>query len=292
MRLEEILQNTRKEGYAVGSFSPRYVPMIQPVLKAAQSCLSPAIIQISQKELNRYGITPREFAEEYFAQKKEMEVTVPTTLHLDHTKEFDVIAEAIEAGFESVMIDASEYPFDENVEITRKVVEYAHRRNVSVEAELGKIGTTDMMETDHDEELYTDPGEALEFVNLTRVDALAVSVGTAHGVYTVKQPSIQLDIIKAIRSLTPVYLVLHGGSGVPSGMVEGSYTMEKGGISKVNIATDLELAFLESVGRKERGNNQWSMTLPPDKLVLGREAVKKVVEEKIIRYLHSDGKAW
>lgn len=292
MRLEEILQNTRKEGYAVGSFSPRYVPMIQPVLKAAQSCRSPVIVQISQKELNRYGITPGKFAEEFFDQKKEMKITVPTTLHLDHTKEFEVIAEAIDAGFESVMIDASEHPFDENVEITQKVAEYAHARNVSVEAELGKIGTTDMMETDHDEEMYTDPEEALEFVKLTGVEALAVSVGTAHGVYTVKQPSIQLDIIKAIRSLTPVYLVLHGGSGVPSGMVEGSYTMEKGGISKVNIATDLELAFLESLGRKERGDNQWSMDLPSDRLALGREAVQKIVQEKIIHYLHSDRKAW
>lgn len=292
MRLEEILKNTRKEGYAVGSFSPRYVPMIQPVLKAVQACNSPAIIQISQKEFNRYDIRAKEFAEEFFKQKKELEITVPTTLHLDHTKEFEVIREAIEAGFESVMIDASECKFEENVEITGKVVEYAHAKGVSVEAELGKIGTTDMVETDHDEELYTVPEEALEFVKLTGVDALAVSVGTAHGVYTVKQPKIQLDIIKAIRSLTPVYLVLHGGSGVPSHMVEASYSMDGGGISKVNIATDLELAFLESLGRKERGDNKWSMTLPPSELTVGREAVQKVVEEKIIHYLHSDGKAW
>lgn len=211
---------------------------------------------------------------------------------MDHTKEFDVIREAIEAGFESVMIDASEHEFEENVEITGKVVEYAHARKVSVEAELGKIGTTDMMETDKDEELYTDPGQALEFVKQTGVDALAVSVGTAHGVYTVKQPCVQLDIIKAIRDLTPVYLVLHGGSGVPSQMVEASYAMEGGGISKVNIATDLELAFLDSLGKKERGDNQWSMALAPDELALGRQAVQKLVEEKMIHYLHSDGKAW
>lgn len=292
MRLEEILKNTRRERYATGSFSPRYVPMIQPVLKAAKICHSPAIIQISQKEMNRYGICPGEFAEEFFRQKKELGITEPTTLHLDHTKEFDVIREAIEAGFESVMIDASEHEFEENVEITGKVVEYAHARKVSVEAELGKIGTTDMMETDKDEELYTDPGQALEFVKQTGVDALAVSVGTAHGVYTVKQPCVQLDIIKAIRDLTPVYLVLHGGSGVPSQMLEASYAMEGGGISKVNIATDLELAFLDSLGKKERGDNQWSMALAPDELALGRQAVQKLVEEKMIHYLHSDGKAW
>lgn len=292
MKLEEILKNTRKEGYAVGSFSPRYVPMIQPVLKAAKACHSPAIIQISQKEMNRYGICAKEFADEFFKQKKELGILEPVTLHLDHTKDFDVIKEAVEAGFESVMIDASEHEFEENVEITKKIVEYAHARNISVEAELGKIGTTDMVETDGDEEMYTDPQQALEFVKLTRVDALAVSVGTAHGVYTVKQPCVQLDIIKAIRSLTPVYLVLHGGSGVPSQMVEASYAMEGGGISKVNIATDLELAFLASLGRKERGDNKWSLSLCSDELAFGRQAVQKLVEEKMNHYLHSDGKAW
>ncbi len=292
MRLEEILKNTRAEGYAVGSFSPRYVPMIRPVLKAAQECASPAIVQISQKEFNRYGVKAADFAREYFKQLEELRITVPTTLHLDHTKDFSVIREAIDAGFESVMIDASEFDFEENVRITREVVEYAHARNVSVEAELGKIGSTDMVETDNDSELYTDPKEALEFVKRTGVDALAVSVGTAHGVYTVKQPQVQLDIIRAIRGLTPVYLVLHGGSGVPSGMVEDSYTMEGGGISKVNIATDLELAFLGSLGLAQRGDNDWSLALAPGDLETGRSAVQELVEGKMTRYLHSDHKAW
>ena len=292
MRLEEILKHTREEGYAVGSFSPRYVPMIRPVLDAAESCASPAIVQISQKEFNRYGVRAADFAREYFKQKEELHITVPTTLHLDHTKDFAVIQEAVEAGFESVMIDASEYDFEENVRRTREVVEYAHARNVSVEAELGKIGSNDMIETDNDSELYTDPEEALAFVKRTGVDALAVSVGTAHGVYTVKQPEVQLDIIKAIRALTPVYLVLHGGSGVPSSMVEDSYTLEGGGISKVNIATDLELAFLGSLGLTKRGDNGWSLALASRDLDTGRSAVRKLVEEKIIRYLHSDRKAW
>lgn len=292
MRLEEILKNTREEGYAVGSFSPRYVPMIRPVLEAAQRCASPAIVQISQKEFNRYGVKAADFAREYFKQKEELGITVPTTLHLDHTKDFSVIQEAIAAGFESVMIDASEFDFGENVRITREVVEYAHARNVSVEAELGKIGSNDMIETDSDSELYTDPAEALEFVRRTGVDALAVSVGTAHGVYTVKQPEVQLDIIKAIRGLTPVYLVLHGGSGVPSCMVENSYTMEGGGISKVNIATDLELAFLGSLGLVERGDNEWSLALNAGDLETGRAAVQTLVEEKMIQYLHSDRRAW
>lgn len=292
MRLEEILQNTRKEKYAVGSFSPRYVCMIKPVLEAAQEMNSPAIIQISQKEFNKYGVTAKEFAEEYYKQLKSLKITVPTVLHLDHTKDFEVIKDAIEAGFESVMIDASEKSYDENIEISRFVSEYAHERNVSVEAELGRIGSNDMIETDDDSELYTDPDEAAAFVEKTKIDALAVSVGTAHGVYTVKQPEVQYDIIKSIRKRTEVYLVLHGGSGVPSDMVINSYCIEGGGISKVNIATDLELAFLGSLGVKERMNNAWSLGLSEKDLETGRKAVCKVVKEKIKDYLCSENRAW
>ncbi len=290
MTLKEILKDTVMGGYAVGSFSPRYTPMIKPVLMAAHESCSPAIVQISQKELNLYGIKPAEFAKEYFAQLKALNITVPTTLHLDHTKEFDIIKEAIAAGFESVMIDASENEFEENVELTAKVVEYARSRGVSVEAELGKIGSTDMIETENDKELYTVPEEAKAFVEQTGVDALAVSVGTAHGVYTVKQPTVDLDIIKKIKSLTDVYLVLHGGSGVPAEMVIGSYSLEGGGISKVNIATDLELAFLQAIGRKERMDNAACLSLEGSVLEIGREAVRKTVLDKISNYLHSNNK--
>ena len=230
MKLTEILKDTIAKQYAVGSFTPRYENVIRPVLQAAQECRTPAIIQISSKELARYKIKPEEFAGEYFRQLKELDISVPTTLHLDHTYDFDTIKEAIDAGFESVMIDASGKPFEENVRITSQVVEYAHKRNVDVEAELGKIGANDQIETGtNDEELYTIPEEAKAFVERTGVDALAVSVGTAHGVYTVKQPLIQYHIIQEIKRLTPVYLVLHGGSGVPSHMVVQSYRLSGGG---------------------------------------------------------------
>lgn len=292
MRLTQILQYTTKENYAVGSFSPRYVNMIKPVLKAAEECRSPALVQISQKELNLYGITAKAFADEYFRLLKELSITVPTGLHLDHTKDFSVIQEAIEAGFESVMIDASDLVFEENAAITRKVVDYAHERGVEVEAELGKIGANDKVETDGDFELYTVPEEAEQFVRITEVDALAVSVGTAHGVYTVKQPTIEYSLIEKIRRLVPSYLVLHGGSGVPADMVIGSYQLKGGGISKVNIATDLELAFLAAIHQDRRMDNQWCNTLSEELLETGRQAVKETVKDKIINYLHSDGKAW
>lgn len=292
MNLSQILKNTISGGYAVGSFSPRYLNMIPPVLEAAKEKKSPVIIQISQKELLLYGCTPKEFADEYFAALKKVNPEVPTTLHLDHTKDFRIIKEAIDAGFESVMIDASEKSYEDNVKITKQVVEYAHKFNVSVEAELGKIGTTDMIETDTNEELFTVPEEAKEFVLETNVDALAVSVGTSHGVYTVRQPRIELSILKNIKMLTPVYLVLHGGSGVPADMILNSITLSDGGISKVNIATDLEQSFLKAIGHETRENNLWCSKLPLQQLEAGQSAVRSTVMDKIEHYLLSADKAW
>lgn len=293
MKLTEVLRHTISERYAVGSFSPRYQKMIRPILEAAQENRSPAIVQISSKELTRYGIVPKEFAREYFMQKEALGITVPVTLHLDHTYDFQVIRQAVEAGFESVMIDASAKPFEENVAITRRVVEYAHERGVNVEAELGKIGANDQIETDvDDQELYTVPEEAVEFVERTGVDALAVSVGTAHGVYTVRQPCVQYALIREIKKQIPAYLVLHGGSGVPAEMVIRSYEIEGGGISKVNIATDLELAFLEAIGAAERGTDAWCSGLEEAVLEKGRKGVRNMVTDKMIHYLHSNQKAF
>ena len=250
-------------------------------------------MQISSKELTRYGIVPKEFAREYFMQKEALGITVPVTLHLDHTYDFQVIRQAVEAGFESVMIDASAKPFEENVAITRRVVEYAHERGVNVEAELGKIGANDQIETDvDDQELYTVPEEAVEFVERTGVDALAVSVGTAHGVYTVRQPCVQYALIREIKKQIPAYLVLHGGSGVPAEMVIRSYEIEGGGISKVNIATDLELAFLEAIGAAQRGTDAWCSGLEEAVLEKGRKGVRDMVTDKMIHYLHSNQKAF
>ena len=293
MKLTEVLRHTISERYAVGSFSPRYQKMIRPILEAAQENRSPAIVQISSKELTRYGIVPKEFAREYFMQKEALGITVPVTLHLDHTYDFQVIRQAVEAGFESVMIDASAKPFEENVAITRRVVEYAHERGVNVEAELGKIGANDQIETDvDDQELYTVPEEAVEFVERTGVDALAVSVGTAHGVYTVRQPCVQYALIREIKKQIPAYLVLHGGSGVPAEMVIRSYEIEGGGISKVNIATDLELAFLEAIGAAQRGTDAWCSGLEDAVLEKGRKGVRDMVTDKMIHYLHSNQKAF
>jgi ketose-bisphosphate aldolase len=289
--LKEVLSAAERGGYSVGSFSPRTSAMIKPVLCAGQAAHSPLIVQISQKELNRYQVTPSRFAEEFFRQIEREHITVPVVLHLDHTKEFAVIQDAIAAGFTSVMIDASEKPLEENILTTREVVEYAHARGVSVEAELGRIGTTDFVETESDEELYTKPDEAERFVRETGADALAVSVGTAHGVYTVRQPKVDLPRLRAIRALTPVHLVLHGGSGVPAEMMQAAVQLEGGGVSKVNIATDLELAALGALGRDSFLTDAEMNGLSSEQIALARAAVEQTVTDKINNFLRSRDQA-
>lgn len=291
LTLREALPIAERGGYALGSFSPRYRAMIRPTLLAAEGARSPLIVQISANELRRYQVEPGPFTAEFYALLERERITVPVVLHLDHTRELATIAAAIEAGFTSVMIDASELPLEENIARTREVVAYAHARGVSVEAELGRIGTTDMIETDEDVELYTDPAEAAYFVAQTGVDALAVSVGTAHGVYLVRQPKVDLERLRAIRALTPVHLVLHGGSGVPAAMVAAAIGLPGGGVSKVNIATDLEQAALAALGRSERMSDAEMAALPAAQRAAAQAAVAATVGEKIRDYLGSAGQA-
>ena len=185
LTLTELLPDAQRSGYAVAAFSARYRACVQPVLQAAVDLRSPVIIEISQRELGWFGLSPRDFRDAVEQAVQALDSTVPLCLHLDHSWENQVIHAAIEAGFTSVMIDASAQPFEDNIRQTREIVDYAHARGVSVEAELGKLTTTDQMETEGDEALYTVPEEALEFVERTGCDVLAVSIGTAHGVYQV-----------------------------------------------------------------------------------------------------------
>jgi fructose-bisphosphate aldolase class II len=265
--------------------------MIAPVLRAGEKLRSPIIVQISQREFERYGTSPRQFADAFFEALDVVKPSIPIVLHLDHTFELRIIQEAIDAGFTSVMIDQSAKPFEENVAVSAQVVALAHARSVSVEAELGTIGTTDFIETDEDEEHFTDPVEASDFVSRTGVDALAVAVGTAHGHYITRQPRVDLARLQAIRERTPVHLVLHGGSGVPASMIHDAIGLPGGGISKVNIATDLEHAMLTALGRTERLTDEACRALPADQLRIAQDAVEATVAEKIDTYLLSAGKA-
>lgn len=290
--LRELLPVAQRGGYGIGSFSPRYPRMIAPILRAAEALDSPLIVQISQKDMSRCGVDVRDFAAVFFRSLDDERVTVPVALHLDHTHDTVIIEQAIEAGFSSVMIDASDLPFDENVAKTRSVVEFGHARGVSVEGELGTIGAYTFSETDQSDVVtFTDPQNVRRFAEETGVDALAVSIGTMHGVKRGMAVELDLDRLVAIRAETDVPLVLHGGSGLPAEAMNAAIRIPGGGVSKVNLATDLERAMLEALGSEERMVDTQIEALGAADLQRARDAVERVTREKIRHFLLSEGRA-
>lgn len=284
-----LLNRARENAFAVGSFSPRNTWLIPYVIKAALATSSPAIIQISSNELKWFDIKPKHFADTFY--KAAQDVTVPLVLHLDHTYDMTVIKEAIDAGFQSVMFDGSKHPFEENARLTCEAAEYAHKHGIFLEAELGNIGGADTLETGEDHQHYTNPEQAEEFVRLTGCDSLAVSVGTTHGVYPVKNPKIDFERLEDILNRLSIPLVLHGGSGLPAQTVHQAIHMNgKGGISKLNLATDLELAFQKVTG-KSRMADADLLNLDSELLVKAGEAVQALCEDRIKNFLLSENKA-
>ncbi|MFW5888017.1 MAG: class II fructose-bisphosphate aldolase [Bacteriovoracia bacterium] len=286
---KELFKQAYKKGYAIGAFNVNNMEIIQGIVSAAKEEQSPIILQVSAGA--------RKYANPVYL-KKLVEAAVqdsdlPIVLHLDHGEDFEICKQCVDDGFTSVMIDASHLPFEENIALTKKVVDYAHPRGVVVEAELGKLaGVEDNVSVEAKDATYTNPEEAKEFVEATNVDALAVAVGTAHGVYNnIRKPKVDYQRLEDIKNLTAVPLVLHGGSGVPAGMVRNSIKLTDGGISKVNIATDLELAFLEVLGRKERMSSSEAENLDSKLLIAGQKAVEELVIEKITNFLGSEGSA-
>ena len=292
MKRNEILEayaRANRKGYALGSFSPRNTVLISAVVRAAQKKNAPVLVQISSNELKWFSLTAKEFAQAFYQAVEG--VTVLVVLHLDHTYDPETVFEAIEAGFQSVMIDGSKLPYEENIALTRKVVEYAHDRDVAVEAELGNIGGADKLETGGDEALYTLPEQVPDFLARSGCDSLAVSIGTAHGVYPVKDPKIDFDRLKKIRALTNAPLVLHGGSGLPAQTVHRAIALDGiGGIAKINIATDLELAFQKELGVTRMPNAEL-LRLPREELERGAAAVQALVEDRIENYLFASNQA-
>jgi fructose-bisphosphate aldolase class II len=290
--LAELLPAAQAGGYAVGSFSPRYPLLIPTVLRAGQALGSPLIVQISQKDMSRCGVEVSLFAEAFYRFLQEGDITVPVVLHLDHTEDERIIAEAIAVGFSSVMIDASHMSLEGNIATTKAVVDYGHACGVSVEGELGTIGAYSFSETDMSDDVrYTDPDEIERFARETQVDAVAVSVGTVHGVKAGTATSVDLRRLTALRARTGVPLVLHGGSGIPAEMMWAAIALPGGGVSKVNLATDLELAMLAALESKERLVNTQVEALSPQALERAQAAVEGVVSEKIRSFLLSEGRA-
>ena len=287
-----MLRQAERDRYALGSFSCRYgVPMIEAVLGAAQHLRSPVIVQISQRETVWFDIDLAAFGDEVRRTVAELGITVPVALHLDHSFDLDILRRAIDAGFTSVMFDGSKHPLEQNIVETAAAVALAHASGVTLEGEIGKIGGADKLETDDVDSTLSDPEEVRRFVEATGVDYVAVSVGTAHGFYTSADPRIDFERLEAIRAVTSIPLVLHGGSGLPEKTIHRAMRIAGGGISKVNIATELEHALLQSLGEAERLAPDAIRTLDAGRTGTAVAAVQRLVEDKMRHYLLSAGRA-
>ncbi|MGQ9676615.1 MAG: class II fructose-1,6-bisphosphate aldolase [Chloroflexota bacterium] len=278
---KDLLQAAFEGKYAIGAFNAFNLEMVQAIVEAAEEERSPLILQISQGAIKYAGL---EQATEMVKVAAQL-ASVPVVLHLDHGTDFAQVVRCLRAGFTSLMYDGSAKPFDENVAVTRHIVEMGHAVGVSVEAELGRIGgVEDHLNVSELEATMTDPKEARRFVELTGVDSLAVAVGTVHQM-TTRTAQINFERISALREAAGIPLVLHGASGVPD---EGVREAVARGICKINIATHLNKAFVEAVGQALAANP--GVVDPRKILVRGKEAVKEGVREKI-RLFGSNGRA-
>jgi fructose-bisphosphate aldolase class II len=301
----EMFKKAYEGGYAVGAFNVNNMEIIQGIVSAAQEESAPLILQVSAGA--------RKYASPIYL-KKLVEAAIEETgldivLHLDHGEDFEICKACIDDGFSSVMIDGSKYPLDENIALTKRVVEYAHDRGVTVEAELGKLaGVEDDVKVSAKDATYTDPDEAVEFVERTGVDSLAIAIGTSHGAYKFKgDPKLDFARLETISAKLPNYpLVLHGASSVPQEFVElcnkygGQIPGAQGvpeemlrqaahsGVCKINIDTDLRLALTASI-RKTFTENPAEFD-PRKYLGPGRDAIKKMVQHKIKNVLGCSGK--
>ena len=306
---KEMFAKAYDGGYAIGAFNVNNMEIVQGITEAASALNSPVILQASKGARNYANPT-------YLRKMVEAAVeecpNIPIALHLDHGPDFETCKSCIDNGFTSVMIDASSKPFEENIEITRKVVEYAHKYGVVVEAELGALaGVEDDVKVDAENSAYTRPEEVEEFVKGTGCDSLAIAIGTSHGAFKFKpgtKPQLRFDILEEVSKKLPGFpIVLHGASSVPQEFVK--IINEKGGnladaigipedmlrqaarmaVCKINIDSDLRLAF--TAGVRTVLTEKPGAFDPREYLKPGRENIKTLVTHKIKDVLGSEGKA-
>ncbi|WP_104624808.1 class II fructose-bisphosphate aldolase [Helicobacter felis] len=300
----EILNKAHKENYGVGAFNFVNVEMLRAIFEAADSAKSPLIVQASEGAIKYLGI---DMVLSLVHTMSKRYPHIPVALHLDHGTTFESCKKAVDAGFTSVMIDASHHPYKENLELTKQVVDYAHSKNVSVEAELGRLmGIEDNISVDEKDAVLVNPDEAEEFVKVSKVDYLAPAIGTSHGAFKFKgEPKLDFERLVEVKKRTNIPLVLHGASSIPENVREAflstggdlkggkgvpfSFIEEsiKGGINKINIDTDLRLAFIAQV-RKMAQENPAEFDLRKY-FNPGIEAVKAVIIERM-QVLGSAGK--
>jgi ketose-bisphosphate aldolase len=276
--LNEVLPQARQQHYAVGAFDCTENVMIRTILDTAEQEQAPIILMALEHDLLGRGIRYISGLVHAVADAYQ----VPIVLHLDHADNLEIIRRAIDHGFTSVMFDGSQLPFEENIERSRAVVELAHAHGVAVEAELGFVAGKDIYGTDYPgagKSRLTDPHEVVEFVAQTAVDALAVSIGTSHGVY-VAAPKLDIERLRAIEAVSKVPLVMHGGSGTPGDQVLNAI---RNGITKLNVYADSRVAMLQ--GLKRSAEIQIRNDPLPDVLFDPiRESLAQLVAERIVMF--------
>lgn len=270
---KDILINARKGRYAVPAFNIHNLETIQAVVEVAAEMKSPVILAGTPSTIDYAG-------GDYIvaiAQAAARKYGIPIAIHLDHFETFDEIKKYIDMGFKSSMIDASHELFQGNIKLTKEVVDYAHSKGATVEAELGRLGgQEDDLVVDAKDAAFTDPDSAVEFVKLTGVDSLAVAIGTAHGLYH-GEPKLDFDRLEKIGQILNIPLVLHGASDVPDEMVKRAITY---GISKVNVATDLKIPFSDAVKKYFKENPDAND--PRKYMTPGKNAMKEIIRHKIL----------
>lgn len=305
---KEMLSKAYKEGYAVGAFNVNNMEIIQGIMNAVNELSSPVILQASAGARKYAGATYLK----KLVEAAEQESSVPIALHLDHGDSFEICKNCIDSGFTSVMIDGSSLSYDENVEITAKVSEYAHKYGVTVEGELGSLsGIEDSINIMENKSFYTNPDQVEDFVRKTNVDSLAVAIGTSHGAYKFKpgqKAELRFDILKEIEKKLPEFpIVLHGASsvipefveeinkfggnlgkamGIPESMLKEAAKMA---VCKINVDSDLRLAMTAKI-RKSLFENPENFD-PRKYLSPARDAIESIVKHKIINVLGCAGKA-
>jgi fructose-bisphosphate aldolase class II len=278
--MKDLLSVANEINFAVPAFNIGTGQFLKAVIECCEEKKAPVILAVHPKELDFQG-------DSFMASciSAANSASVPVCVHMDHSSNLDEIYRAIRTGFTSVMIDASHFSFEDNVAITKKVVAITHPLGISVEAELGTIGTTDGdSEGGTDEIIYTKPEEAEKFVEETGIDCLAIAIGTAHGIYPENfKPELKLDLISDIKAKTKIPLVLHGGSANPDDEIAESI---KRGINKINISSDMKDAFYQALRRTL--NNNPKIREPFELYLDAIDAMKVVINHKIELFNDAD----
>jgi fructose-bisphosphate aldolase class II len=280
--MTDMLKKAKSEGYAVGQFNINNLEFTQAILQAAQEEKSPVILGVSEGA-GRYIGGFKTVVKIVEGLLEDYKVTVPVAIHLDHGSSFDKCKEAIDAGFTSVMIDASHHPFEENITLTKQVVEYAHPKGISVEAELGMVGGQED-DVQANGVIYADTEECEELVKQTGVDCLAPALGSVHGPYK-GEPNLGFKEMEEISNGTGVPLVLHGGTGIPTKDIQKSISL---GTAKINVNTENQIASAKCVREVLAANP--NMYDPRKYLGPARDVIKETVIGKI-RKFGSEAKA-